>query len=49
MRLKLHGVPHEVGVPSLEGKLDEAKTLGEEHQNLIQDSNMIQDEKVQAQ
>jgi len=49
MHLKLHDVPHEIGVPRLEGKLDEGKTLGEEHKNLIQDSNMIQDEKVQAQ
>jgi len=46
---QLHGVPHEVGVPRLEEKLDEGKTLGEEHPNIFRDSDMIQDEKVQAQ
>ena len=49
MRLKLHGVPHGVGVPKLEERLDEGKTLGEEHPNIIRDSNVIQDEKVLAQ
>jgi len=46
MRLKLHSGPHGVGVPKLEERLDEGKTLGGEHPNIIQDSNMIQDEKV---
>ena len=49
MRLKLHGVPRKVEVPKLEERLDERKTLGGEHPNTIQDSNMIQDEKVLAQ
>ena len=46
MRLALHGVPHGVGVPKLEERLDEGKTLGGEHPNIIQGSNMDQDEKV---
>jgi len=41
MRLKLHGVPHGVGVPNFEGRLDEGRTLGGGHPNIIQDSNMI--------
>jgi len=47
--LKLHGVHHEVGVHRVEENLGEGWSLGEEHPNIIQDSNMIQDEGVQAQ
>jgi len=49
MRLKLHGVHHEVGVHRLREKLGEGYTLGETHPNKLQDSNMIQDKGVQAQ
>jgi len=49
MRLKLHSVPHGVGVTQFDGRLDEGRTLWGGHPNIIQDSNMIQDEKVLAQ